>query len=231
MKEDFANMISHDLRSPLMAMHNSLSLILAGVKGKTSDEVNSDISRAVANLDKLMQLVNDLLDFQKLKAGRMELEREHFDARELARDTNELLGGFAERKGISLELPDKELLVDGDRRMLLQVLTNLVSNAIKFSPDGEKVTISMKAAENGFEFSVGDRGRGIADENLERVFETFEQEARSDEKQGTGLGLAICKLIVEAHGGRIWAESKGKGKGSTFSAFIPEHKDSQPAAH
>jgi PAS domain S-box-containing protein len=231
MKEDFANMISHDLRSPLMAMHNSLSLILAGVKGKTSDEVNSDISRAVANLDKLMQLVNDLLDFQKLKAGRMELEREHFDARELARDTNELLGGFAERKGISLELPDKELIVDGDRRMLLQVLTNLVSNAIKFSPDGEKVTISMKAAENGFEFSVGDRGRGIADENLERVFETFEQEARSDEKQGTGLGLAICKLIVEAHGGRIWAESKGKGKGSTFSAFIPEHKDSQPAAH
>lgn len=225
MKEDFANMISHDLRSPLMAMHNSLSLIVAGVKGSISQDVQTDIRRAVANLDKLMQLVNDLLDFQKLKAGRMELAREHFDARELARDTKDLLGGFADGKRITLALPEKELIVDGDRRMLLQVMTNLVSNAIKFSPEGETVVIDAKPTDNGFELSVADRGRGIAEENLERVFETFEQEARSDEKQGTGLGLAICKLIVEAHGGKIWVEPTDKtsasNRGSLFRAIIP----------
>lgn len=225
MKEDFANMISHDLRSPLMAMHNSLSLIVAGVKGSISQDVQTDISRAVANLDKLMQLVNDLLDFQKLKAGRMELDREHFDARELARDTKDMLGGFADGKRIMLALPEKELIVDGDRRMLLQVMTNLVSNAIKFSPEGATVTIGAKPTDNGFELSVADRGRGITDENLERVFETFEQEARSDEKQGTGLGLAICKLIVEAHGGKIWVEPADKtaasNRGSLFRAIIP----------
>lgn len=225
MKEDFANMISHDLRSPLMAMHNSLSLIVAGVKGSISQDVQTDISRAVANLDKLMQLVNDLLDFQKLKAGRMELAREHFDARELARDTKDLLGGFADGKRITLALPENELIIDGDRRMLLQVMTNLVSNAIKFSPEGATVIIAAKPTDNGFELSVADRGRGIADENLERVFETFEQEARSDEKQGTGLGLAICKLIVEAHGGKIWVEPTDKtaasNRGSLFRAIIP----------
>lgn len=221
LKEDFANMISHDLRSPLMAMHNSLSLILAGVKGKISEEVNSDISRVVANLDKLMQLVNDLLDFQKLKAGRMDLELENFDAGDLARDAKDMLAGFAERKEIAIEVPNEKIVVYGDRRMLLQVLTNLVSNAIKFSPQGETVTISMQINEDGFSFSVSDKGRGIAEENLERVFETFEQELSSDEKQGSGLGLAICKLIVEAHGGKIWAESQGSGRGSRFCALIP----------
>ncbi len=225
LKEDFANMISHDLRSPLMAMHNSLSLILAGVKGEVNSNVQADITRAVTNLDKLMQLVNDLLDFQKLKAGRVDLERELFDARTLAHDTKELLAGFAEKKGVQIVVPDEELIVDGDRRMLLQVMTNLVSNAIKFSPEGETVKVVIKAVVNGFEFSVADRGRGIAEENLERIFETFEQEARSDANQGTGLGLAICKLIIEAHQGKIWVVSGGIQQGSTFSAYIPRRKD------
>lgn len=221
LKEDFANMISHDLRSPLMAMHNSLSLIVAGVKGNVSDEVRSDLSRGIANVDRLMQLVNDLLDFQKLKAGRMELQREEFDFREIARETTDLLSGFADKKGLKLVSPPEELIVEGDRRMLLQVLTNLVSNAIKFSPEGESITIAAQSFENGFEFSVADCGRGIAEENRERVFETFEQESRNDAKQGTGLGLAICKLIVEAHLGRIWVEPGENDTGSTFRAFIP----------
>jgi PAS domain S-box-containing protein len=224
LKEDFANMISHDLRSPLMAMHNSLSLIIAGVKGNVSDEVRADISRGIANLDRLMQLVNDLLDFQKLKAGRMELQREEFDFREVARETTDLLSVVADKKGLNLVSPQEELIVEGDRRMLLQVLTNLVSNAIKFSPEGESITISAQSVENGFEFSVADCGKGIAEENRDRVFETFEQESRNDAKQGTGLGLAICKLIVEAHQGKIWVESASKNddKGSIFRAFIPD---------
>lgn len=224
LKEDFANMISHDLRSPLMAMHNSLSLILGGVKGSVSDEVRSDLSRGVANLDRLMQLVNDLLDFQKLKAGRMELQREEFDFREVARETTDLLSGFADKKGLKLLSPQDEFIIEGDRRMLLQVLTNLVSNAIKFSPEGESITIAAQYVENGFEFSVADCGTGIAQENKDRVFETFEQVSRNDAKQGTGLGLAICKLIIEAHQGKIWVESgsKNDGSGCIFRAFIPE---------
>lgn len=221
MKEDFANMISHDLRSPMMAMHNSLSLIRAGAKGKIDDEVNADISRALANLDKLMQLVNDLLDFQKLKAGRMEIERERFDLCDLARDAKELLGSFAENKMVAILVPERECIVEGDRRTLLQVMTNLLSNAIKFSPQGETVVIDMSQTESGFEFSVADHGRGVSEENLERVFETFEQGESGDEARGTGLGLAICKLIVEAHGGKIWVESAGRDKGSNFIARIP----------
>lgn len=224
LKEDFANMISHDLRSPLMAMHNSLSLILAGVKGKISEEVSADVSRAVANLDRLMQLVNDLLDFQKLKAGRMELQREQFDFKEVARETSDLLSDFAGKKNLKIVLPENELIIDGDKRMLLQVLTNLVSNAIKFSPEGETITISARELENGFEFTVRDRGKGIAEENRERVFETFEQGSRADAKQGTGLGLAICKLIIEAHDGKIWIEEGENGSGSAFVAFIPEQE-------
>lgn len=224
LKEDFANMISHDLRSPLMAMHNSLSLILAGVKGKISEEVSADVSRAVANLDRLMQLVNDLLDFQKLKAVRMELQREQFDFREVARETSDLLSDFAGKKNLKIVLPEHELIINGDKRMLLQVLTNLVSNAVKFSPEGETITISARESENGFEFTVRDRGKGIAEENRERVFETFEQGSRADSKQGTGLGLAICKLIIEAHDGKIWIEEGENGSGSAFVAFFPEQE-------
>ncbi len=230
LKEDFANMISHDLRSPLMAMHNSLSLIVAGVKGKIGEEVAADVTRAVTNVDRLMELVNDLLDFQKLKAGRMDLQREEFDFREIARETSDLLSDFAGKKNLIIQTPERELIVDGDKRMLLQVLTNLVSNAIKFSPEGETISISAAELESGFEFSVADRGKGIEEENRERVFESFEQSSRADADQGTGLGLAICKLIVEAHQGKIWVEGRkaesnptdGKNDtGSVFRAIIP----------
>ncbi|MBA3857980.1 MAG: hypothetical protein C0507_13835 [Cyanobacteria bacterium PR.3.49] len=222
LKEDFANMISHDLRSPLMAMHNSLSLIHAGIKGQIGDDVKSDVSRAVSNLDLLMQLVDDLLDFQKLKAGRMDVDREILDFTAVASEVKELLADFAEKKKLNLVVPEQSMRVSADRRMLLQVLTNLVSNAIKFSPEGETITITAKQLDDNFEFCVRDQGKGIPEENRERVFESFEQSSKADAKEGTGLGLAICKLIVEAHSGKIWIESGDNGKGSTFRVFIPE---------
>lgn len=222
LKEDFANMISHDLRSPLMAMHNSLSLIHAGIKGQIGDDVKSDVSRAVSNLDLLMQLVDDLLDFQKLKAGRMDVDREILDFTAVASEVKELLADFAEKKKLNLVVPEQSMRVSADRRMLLQVLTNLVSNAIKFSPEGETITITAKQLDDNFEFCVRDQGKGIPEENRKRVFESFEQSSKADAKEGTGLGLAICKLIVEAHSGKIWIESGDNGKGSTFRVFIPE---------
>lgn len=226
LKEDFANMISHDLRSPLMAMHNSLSLIHAGIKGQISEEVKSDVSRAVSNLDLLMQLVNDLLDFQKLKAGRMEVERERLDFTAVAGEVKELLADFAERKNVKLVVPEREMHISADRRMLLQVLTNLVSNAIKFSPEGETILITAIEIGDNFEFTVRDQGKGIPEENRDRVFESFEQSSKADAKEGTGLGLAICKLIVEAHGGKIWIEPGENGKGSSFVTHLPVLKNS-----
>ena len=214
-------MISHDLRSPLMAMHNSLSLIHAGIKGQIGDDVKSDVSRAVSNLDLLMQLVNDLLDFQKLKAGRMEVDREILDFTQVASEVRELLADFAEKKRLKLVVPPQSIRASADRRMLLQVLTNLVSNAIKFSPEGETITITARQLDDSFEFSVRDQGKGISQENRERVFESFEQSSKADAKEGTGLGLAICKLIIEAHGGKIWIEAGDNGKGSSFVTHLP----------
>lgn len=230
LKEDFANMISHDLRSPLMAMHNSLSLIVLGAKGPVDEKVKADIKKGVVNLDHLMQLVNDLLDFQKLKAGRMTLDKEWFDVQELASQTADMLSAFAEEKQLKIVINCEQLDILCDRQKISQVLTNLVSNAIKFSPAGESIIIDSKKVPHGFEISVSDSGRGIAEEKREKVFELFEQSSSEDEKQGTGLGLAICKLIVEAHHGKIWVETAQGGQGSKFIFVLPERVSDVAAA-
>ncbi len=221
LKEDFADMISHDLRSPLMAMHNSFSLILMGAKGGITEQTASISKRGVANIDHLMQLVNDLLDFQKLKAGRMVLEKNNFNIKDTVDQSVDLLAGFSNDRKIEIKVPNSDLTIYGDCQKIVQVLTNLVSNAIKFSPEGEVIDIDYKEVAGGVEFSVTDRGCGISKENRERIFEIFEQATIADEKQGTGLGLAICKLIVEAHQGRVWIEEPEHGKGSKFTAFLP----------
>jgi len=223
LKEDFANMISHDLRSPLMAMHNSLTLILMGAKGDIPEQTKLDLARGVANIDHLMQLVNDLLDFQKMKAGKMLLEKRTFNMKDAATQTEELLSAFAQVKGVRIISSNHDLDLIADSQKILQLLTNLTSNAIKFSPEGAAVNIDYQMVSGGIELSVKDRGRGVAEENKTRIFEIFEQGQIADEKQGTGLGLAICKLIAEAHEGKIWVESK-LGEGSTFRVFIPEHQ-------
>lgn len=221
LKEDFADMISHDLRSPLMAMHNSFSLILMGAKGSITEQTSADLKRGVANIDHLMQLVNDLLDFQKLKAGRMELEKNAFNIKDAVVQSVDLLSGFSNDRRMEIRTPSSDLTIYGDSQKIVQVLTNLVSNAIKFSPEGEVIDIDYDEVPGGIEFSVTDKGCGISEENRERIFEIFEQATIADEKQGTGLGLAICKLIVEAHHGRVWIEQPENGKGSKFVVFIP----------
>lgn len=221
LKEDFADMISHDLRSPLMAMHNSFSLILMGAKGSITEQTSADLKRGVANIDHLMQLVNDLLDFQKLKAGRMELEKNAFNIKDAVVQSVDLLSGFSNDRRMEIRTASSDLTIYGDSQKIVQVLTNLVSNAIKFSPEGEVIDIDYDEVTGGIEFSVTDKGCGISEENRERIFEIFEQATIADEKQGTGLGLAICKLIVEAHHGRVWIEQPENGKGSKFVVFIP----------
>lgn len=208
LKQDFADMISHDLRSPLMAMGNALTLITAGVKGPVPDAARPRIETSARNVEKLIVLVNDLLDFQKLKAGKMELVLEPVALEAIIRDAVELVAESASGKNVQIDLPTGETIIECDRNKLMQTAVNLISNAIKFSGEGGKVRVDIEKTRNAVSFSVADTGPGIQPEFLEKIFEPFEQAPSEKKKEGTGLGLAICKLVAEAHGGSISARNR-----------------------
>ncbi|HIA53986.1 MAG TPA: PAS domain-containing sensor histidine kinase [Candidatus Melainabacteria bacterium] len=208
LKQDFADMISHDLRSPLMAMGNALTLIKSGIKGPVPEAAKPRIDISARNVDKLIVLVNDLLDFQKLKAGKMELALEATSLEAIIRDAAELVAESASEKKVELDLPNGETIIQCDRNKLMQTAVNLISNAIKFSGEGGKVRVHVEKGRDTVSFSVADTGPGILPEFLERIFEPFEQAPSEKKKEGTGLGLAICKLVVEAHGGKISARNR-----------------------
>ncbi len=225
LKQDFADMISHDLRSPLMAMGNALTLIEQGVKGPISDDARLSVQASSRNVDKLIALVNDLLDFQKLKAGKMELKLERYRLETIVAEAAELLMETAKDKGIALVLPEGETFLECDYNKILQTIVNLLSNAIKFSPENSQVTVSTGLVSDGqidkaqrlARLSVRDSGPGVPEDFRGKIFEPFEQAASGREKVGTGLGLAICKLTVEAHGGKISFEPAEPG-----SVFVVE---------
>lgn len=225
LKQDFADMISHDLRSPLMAMGNALTLIKSGVKGPVPEAAKPRIDTSARNVEKLIVLVNDLLDFQKLKAGKMELALEPVVLESIIRDAAELVAESASAKNVELDLPSGETTIACDRNKLMQTAVNLISNAIKFSSSGGVVSVSVDRGVQTVSFSVCDSGSGIAPEFLERIFEPFEQAPSEKKKEGTGLGLAICKLVVEAHGGSIKvhnrADENAKLTGCVFTVVLP----------
>jgi PAS domain S-box-containing protein len=210
LKQDFADMISHDLRSPLMAMGNSLTLLKAGAKGDLPEDARRRIETSSRNVEKLIVLVNDLLDFQKLKAGKMELVLQSVSLQSIISDAASLVEEAALDKKVSVTLPDGETIIRCDRNKLMQAAVNLISNAIKFSGEGGLVTVKVEGGKGGLKggadkvlFSVMDTGPGVAPEFQQRIFEPFEQAPSGKKSEGTGLGLAICKLVVEAHGGTI----------------------------
>ncbi len=227
LKQDFADMISHDLRSPLMAMSNSLTLIEAGAKGEISPEARASVEASAKNVEKLIALVNDLLDFQKLKAGKMQLKLERHSLQSIVKEAADLLIESAQYKSVELVLPAGESMVECDYNKILQTAVNLLSNAIKFSEKGSKVTVEITQSEGNVSVSVSDTGPGVPEEFRTKIFEPFEQAPSARAKEGTGLGLAICKLVVEAHGGRIFVESNRKddvlqsGSGSVFVIELP----------
>ena len=195
-------MVTHDLRSPLTALFGSLKLIAAGAKGPVSPLVESEINIAANNVSKLCMFVNDLLDFQKLRVGKMQLNLAECALEEIIEETVEFVRSVAESKNIALRVHAGHCVIRCDKPKLLQTITNLISNAIKFSPEDEAVDIEIAEFPNSVQVSVIDRGPGVPAQFQERIFEAFEQ-VPATAKLGTGLGLAICKLIVEAHGGSI----------------------------
>ena len=226
-KDDFIATVSHDLRGPVGAMISWVDLLSQEKQGPLTDKQRRSLHVIKDSGRNLIAFVTNVLDAAKIKAGKMALSKQSLSTHELLAVPVELFGFSASARGISLQQQAQDDLppVYGDRERLEQVLNNLISNAMKFTPAQGSITLDARAAEKGFvRFSVTDTGLGIGPEDLVKLFGRFEQvdpEAhRAMKATGTGLGLSICKNVVEAHGGRIWVESE-KGKGSSFYFTIP----------
>ena len=222
MKDEFISVVSHELRTPLTAIRGSLGLLAAGKAGDIPLRGQRMLEIAVQNTDRLIRLINDILDIERIESGKVAMEPGPVNAAELAHGAAEVMLLMAERAGVELYVWAEPLQVVADADRLLQVLTNLISNAVKFSPAGTAVEVTVEPVGGEAVFRVSDHGRGIPADRLESIFERFQQVDSSDSRQkgGTGLGLAICRSIVGQHGGRIWAESV-PGEGSTFSFTLP----------
>jgi PAS domain S-box-containing protein len=228
MKDEFISTVSHELRTPLTSLRASLGLISSGTLDKRPEKQRQMIQMAIGNCDRLVRLVNDILDFDSVERGKLPLDRRGVEAVDLLRRAADVAHAAASQAHISIRIdaPPGPVLADEER--ILQVLNELVANALKFSPSGTLIRLKAKAEEQGPSgsgkvcFMVEDQGPGIAPEKLERIFDRFQQGDASDSRAlgGTGLGLALCRSIVEQHGGRIWAEST-VGKGSRFLFTLP----------
>lgn len=224
-KAEFISTVSHELRTPLTSIKGSLGLIRSNAAGKLPDKLKSMFDIAYSNSDRLVRLINDILDVEKISAGKMEYQIQPLNISHLLEQAVEAHQGYADENKIqfrlSLSTPKAEINGDGDR--LMQVLANLMSNAAKFSPENDIVDISIETFQNHYRISISDNGPGIADEFREKIFERFSQADSSDTRQkgGTGLGLNITKSIVEFHGGTIDFKSE-IGKGTTFFIDLPK---------
>ncbi len=222
MKDEFVSVVSHELRTPLTSIRGSLGLLAAGKLGEVPEKGRRMLEIAVQNTDRLVRLINDILDIERIESGTVTMELKPVDASELVHQSVEVMAAMAEKAGVRLYSWADQQPLEADPDRILQVLTNLLSNAIKFSPPESEVSLTTEVGEGEVVFRVRDAGRGIPPDRLESIFERFSQVDSSDarEKGGTGLGLAICRSIVQQHGGRIWVEST-VGEGSTFTFTLP----------
>ncbi|HXG72333.1 MAG TPA: PAS domain S-box protein [Gemmatimonadaceae bacterium] len=217
LKHGFLSTVSHELRTPLTSIRGSLGLLASGAVGSLTAEVVDVVAIAERNAIRLIALINDILDLERLETGKIELQFSQVPVEIVLRRAVESLATFGQSRGVVFEAPDVSSTIWADADRVVQVLVNLLSNAVKFSPPDGVVTISVGERDCWVEFRVTDRGRGVPAEHRRAIFERFRQVEISDarEKGGTGLGLAICKSIVEQHGGTIGVESED-GVGSTF---------------
>jgi PAS domain S-box-containing protein len=223
LKNEQISVVSHELRTPLTSMRSALGLLVGGQVGRLPDKGHRLLDIAVRNTDRLIRLINDILDLERLDSGHMPLTRVLCNVNELMTEAADGVRAMAEQAGVVLEVVpnDTRLWADPDR--LLQVMINLLSNAIKFSPpNGGTVWIDATQADGELMFRVRDEGCGIRPDKLETIFDRFVQVGDGDahKKGGTGLGLAICRGIVKQHRGHIWAESS-VGAGTTLCVALP----------
>ncbi len=222
MKDRIVSVVSHEIRTPLTSIRGSLGLIDGGLMGQVSPEAKRMISIAVESSERLMRLINDLLDVERIESGRRTLNLSSTPMNVLLADAVTVMQPIADVRSVEIEFdaPPETVLVDRDR--ILQVLTNLIQNAIKFSDPGSAIHLLGEKDSSHMTVTIRDEGHGIPASHIDAIFEPFHQVDISDSgpSSGSGLGLAICKEIVEAHGGTIWAE-RGIEQGAVFRFRIP----------
>ena len=229
-KSQFISTVSHELRTPLTNMKESIGIILDGLAGEINDEQRNFLDIAKRNVDRLARFINDVLDFQKLSSGKILFNIQEHDITETVEETHRVMVALAknEEVALSIKLEDNLPRASFDRDKIIQVLMNLISNAIKFTPKEGKVSVTVQCQGEELVIRVSDTGVGIPREALPKIFERFYCVHRPGKQiQGTGLGLAIVKKIIMAHGGRIEVESE-VDQGTTFSVFLPLAPKSMP---
>lgn len=242
MKDEFISVVSHELRTPLTSIHGALNLLSSDLVDIKSDKGRRVLEIAAESAERLVRLVNDILELERLESGKISLSKQICQASQLLEKATEMMQVMANRAGITLLVSPIAIQLNADSDRIIQVLTNLLGNAIKFSARGSQILLTVELGnrellrENRVRelsvvsgsglpmvlFKVQDQGRGIPEDKLESIFERFHQVDASDsrKKGGTGLGLAICRSIVQQHGGRIWVEST-LGEGSSFYFTLP----------
>lgn len=228
-KDEFISTVSHELRTPLTSIRGALGLLSAGLMGAVDAKAQNLLRIAVTNTDRLIRLINDILDLERMQSGRAPLQVRRCSLSDLAQQAIETMTPMAEAAHITLELvltaSAEAVFFDGDPDRILQVLTNLLSNAIKFSPPS-RVEVRIEASPDSVLLRVSDQGRGIPLDKLDSIFDRFQQVEASDARQkgGTGLGLAICRTIIQQHNGTVWAESNfqhQRGPGASLFVALP----------
>jgi signal transduction histidine kinase/CRP-like cAMP-binding protein len=225
----FLGMVSHDLKAPLVAIESYLQVILGGFAGEINEEQREMLDRSSHRIGELLNLISDLLDVSRIEAGQIAKEFKPMSLSEVVEGSLEDVQAMAREKGMKLcvEVPEGLPVIHAAPHRLRQVLNNLLSNAIKFTPSEGLITISVEDKRDYLQVVVMDTGAGITSEDLPYVFDEFFR-GRNVERTGAGLGLSIAKKIVEAHGGKIWAESPctADGEGSKFTFILPKIRES-----
>ncbi len=223
MKSDFLNMVAHELRSPLVSIRQQNSVLLEGLAGPLQEKQQEFLEKGVKKIDSLLELINDLLNIAKIEAGKAIQRQVPLDVGEVIEETVSFMEPTAKEKGISLRYERKELKpILADPKRMEEVFTNLITNAINYSPDGGEVVVSAQALGEYLEIRISDTGIGIPPEELPKIFDKFYRVKHPKTRQvmGTGLGLSIVKGIINAHRGTIDVESEPE-KGTTFRILLP----------
>ena len=226
LKDEFISTVSHELRTPLTSIRGSLGLLSSGVMGSLDPKAKNLLRIAVTNTDRLIRLINDILDLERMESGRAPLQLRRCSLHELAVSAVDTMSAMAEAASVHVDLATASaadgLFFDADSDRILQVLTNLLSNAIKFSPPQSTIRLQAESTSDSILLRISDEGRGIPAEKLDNIFDRFQQVEHADARQkgGTGLGLAICRTIIQQHSGSIWAQ-RNIGPGTTFYVMLP----------
>jgi PAS domain S-box-containing protein len=224
LKEQIVDMLSHDLKTPLSSLQFALALLPSEDYGDLNEKGANLLNVSEKNVTRLISLINQMLDLHKLDSQQLKLALHDVPVSEIIQPALEAIESFAEEKNMEMTIIAEEVTVRADKDRMLHVLINLLSNAIKYSPSGSEIVLSVKKLPGDWlaEFRVSDSGAGILPDHRQRVFDRFYRVPSDDgvEQEGTGLGLAICKIVVEAHGGKIDVENNSP-KGSSFYCHIP----------